>query len=264
MANKIKFNFTKEFLLNERKNGKSLFEIAKNTGVCYGTVYAYCLKFNIPIRKLVYRNGIYSKKSKKPCPICKEKMIRLYSNSCTSCSNKLRWSDKIYKDTTSKNISKSIKNKFLYDVSYQKAIYSSRQKEDYKNNMKNSSSFLWKDNNYVNKVKKGRKEGLQIKPNKPEKLIRTLLNKQFPNEYKFVGDGRFWIERFNPDFINCNGQKKIIEMFGDYWHRNTQQRDKERLETYSKYGYNTLIIWEKELKNIDEIRKKIIEFQKKD
>lgn len=101
-----------------------------------------------------------------------------------------------------------------------------------------------------------------IAPNKPETYLIKLLNKLLPKEYKFVGDGKFFIFGFNPDFVNCNGQKKIIEMFGDYWHNRTdaKKRDILRLIAYKNYGYKTLIIWEHELKNLEKVTNKIKEF----
>jgi len=88
------------------------------------------------------------------------------------------------------------------------------------------------------------------KINKSEKRLNKILNKLFPKEYKFVGNSKIWIGNFNPDFINCNGQKKIIEFYGDYWHNlpNYKKRDKRRLKEYSRLGYSTLVIWEHELK----------------
>lgn len=47
-----------------------------------------------------------------------------------------------------------------------------------------------------------------LSPNKTERLISSILNDLFPKNYKFVGNGKFRIERFIPDFININGQKK--------------------------------------------------------
>ena len=104
-----------------------------------------------------------------------------------------------------------------------------------------------------------------MRPNKKELLLNQLLNNFFPNEYKYVGDGQFWIENFNPDFINVNGQKKIIEFFGVYWHSKEEdiERDKERIETYKKYGYKTLVIWENELEDLEKVKEKIREFNKK-
>ena len=53
--------------------------------------------------------------------------------------------------------------------------------------------------------------------------------------------------------MNVNGQKKLIEMFGDYWHSekvqkvSKSQHERERIKHFSEYGYQTLIIWECEL-----------------
>ena len=98
------------------------------------------------------------------------------------------------------------------------------------------------------------------KPNKVEGYLSTILQEIFPNEYKFVGDGSVIIGGFSPDFINVNGQKKIIEMFGDYWHRNDDEGN--RVFQFRLLGFDTLIIWEHEL-NENEIEMtiaKIIEF----
>lgn len=105
-------------------------------------------------------------------------------------------------------------------------------------------------------------KALRLKPNKSEKKLTKLLNQILPNEYKYVGNGKMIIERFNPDFINANGQKKIIELYGDYWHNreDIKKRDKNRLRIYSGYGYKTLIIWENELKDFNKLREKILNF----
>jgi len=83
-----------------------------------------------------------------------------------------------------------------------------------------------------------------------------LLKKSFPNEWKFVGDGQVILGGLNPDFINCNGRKLIIELFGDYWHGAKCTRpfvtEEERRDVYGKYGYRQLVIWEHELKELPE------------
>lgn len=69
---------------------------------------------------------------------------------------------------------------------------------------------------------------------------------------KFVGDGSFWIERLNPDFI-VDGQRKVIEVFGDYWHTGKMLRnDWRRTESgrkfiFNQYGYDALVIWSSEM-----------------
>ena len=56
--------------------------------------------------------------------------------------------------------------------------------------------------------------------------------------------------------------KKIIELYGDYWHNTKDgiKRNKRRLRVYKKYGYKTLIIWEHELKDLSKLICKIEEF----
>ncbi len=108
--------------------------------------------------------------------------------------------------------------------------------------------------------------GNKVKPNKPEKFLTKLLQKLFPNEWKYVGDGQFILAGKCPDFININGQKKIIELFGDYWHSeevtgiSKEQHEQERVDHFTQYGYQTLVIWECELKDIKSIENKIIDF----
>jgi len=119
-------------------------------------------------------------------------------------------------------------------------------------------------------------------PNKKEQKLLLFLTQILPKKYKFVGDGQVIIGGFNPDFINVNGQKKIIELYGDYWHANPNKysandilfsekmakeiwnKDKKRLKTYSRYGYNTLVIWEHELIDMTKISKKILNFESQD
>lgn len=106
-----------------------------------------------------------------------------------------------------------------------------------------------------------KRQGSNKKMNKPESILNQILHILFLNQYKFVGDGKVIIDRFNPDFID-EKNKKIIEMYGDYWHNlpQTKQRDKRRIKAYTKYNYKTLIIWEHELKDIDYLVGKLITF----
>ena len=98
---------------------------------------------------------------------------------------------------------------------------------------------------------KKRFKGLCKRPTKPERRIINLI-KKYNLPFKYVGDGQVTIEKCNPDFINYNGKKQIIEMFGDYWHKRKPnlrsfQTEKGRKAIFKKYGFKTLIIWEHEL-----------------
>lgn len=124
---------------------------------------------------------------------------------------------------------------------------------------------LWQNKKYVNRIMKARLKALNIKPNKPEKMLNKLLQKILPKEYKYVGNWKFVVGRYNPDFININRQKKIIELYGDYWHNRPdyKKRDKLRIKAYKKYGYQVLIIWQHELKNLDKVTAKILIFNRR-
>lgn len=93
---------------------------------------------------------------------------------------------------------------------------------------------------HIRKVLKRRPmSGLEIK------FLHIVEKYKLP--YKFVGNGKFFIERKNPDFININGEKKAIEV---YWKRhkenirgiNIDEWKSERSKVFSKYGWNLIYI----------------------
>ena len=122
----------------------------------------------------------------------------------------------------------------------------------------------WQDPEFRDRAVKATFEANNLSPNKPEKFLIKLLNKLLPNTYKFVGDGKLIVGGFCPDFVNKENNK-IIEMYGDYWHNRPdyKKRDKRRLIAYKNYNYQTLIIWEHELKNLSKVKNKINRFNKK-
>jgi len=112
------------------------------------------------------------------------------------------------------------------------------------------------------------------KPTNPEKI---LINHSSQNSlpYKYVGDGKFWINlegiNINPDFINVNHKKEFIEVLGCYWHGckrcfpdlfsdieeskahkavlHNVRRDQLKRDLLQKYGYNIIYIWEHEIRD---------------
>jgi len=87
-------------------------------------------------------------------------------------------------------------------------------------------------------------------PNKPEQKLIEIIDK-YNLPYKFVGNGEFIIGGKNPDFLNINGEKKLIEIYGIYWHRNDNPED--RINLFKQYGFNTIIFWENELDDVEKI-----------
>lgn len=123
----------------------------------------------------------------------------------------------------------------------------------------------WNNVNYATKMRKKLLQSILVTPNKKEKQLIKLLKGLLPNEYRFVGNGSVIIEKYNPDFINKK-QNKIIELYGDYWHNRPEvkTRDNKKKTIFEKAGYDLLIVWEKELKNLDKLKQKILCFNKKE
>ena len=84
-------------------------------------------------------------------------------------------------------------------------------------------------------------------PNKTEIRVLNMLNEQLGDEWKFVGDGQIIIGGCCPDFINTNGKKLIVEFYGDFFHKPSDEIYKKKL--YSKFGYDTFAIWSKDIQN---------------
>jgi very-short-patch-repair endonuclease len=98
-----------------------------------------------------------------------------------------------------------------------------------------------------------------VRPNKPEQKILDLLNKNYPNEWEYVGNFGLVLGGLIPDFVNINGEKLLIEVYGDYWHRNSNEQD--RINHFKQFGFSTLIIWEHDInKHITDVEKAISDF----
>ena len=93
-------------------------------------------------------------------------------------------------------------------------------------------------------------------PNKLEERLIDLLAEQFP-QFKYNGNFELGVSLGGliPDFVNVNGQKEVIELFGDYYHSpevtNNDWRRSElgKVMAYSSVGYRCLVIWEHNFNN---------------
>ena len=147
-------------------------------------------------------------------------------------------------------------------------LYGQSRGDVIRQQMSNSTKKFWDNKNKKEKENILRKilKSANSKPNNFEKNGFSIINKLFPNEYKLNVEGKTIIDFKIPDIINVSGYKKIIELFGDYWHsikitgRTKEQEEQQRINAFKKYGYSTLIIWESELKNIESVKQKIIGF----
>lgn len=112
----------------------------------------------------------------------------------------------------------------------------------------------WADPIFAKKVFKS----AEVKPNKLELSFDLFLQDNFPKEWKYVGDGEIFIAGRVPDWININGKKQLIELFGSYWHK--PEDEEIRKSHFKKFGFDTLVIWDKELRNKKQLLSKIKSF----
>lgn len=95
------------------------------------------------------------------------------------------------------------------------------------------------------------------RPNGLESLFGSLA----PDDVKYVGGGDVWIQlpngrSKNPDFLV--GEKKVIELYGDYWHRDDDAD--EMVELYRQAGYDCLVIWESEFNDLESVLDRVANF----
>jgi very-short-patch-repair endonuclease len=117
----------------------------------------------------------------------------------------------------------------------------------------------WQNPETKEKHVKATLKGNQVRPTNIEQTVIDVIT-EYNLPYKYVGNGEVIIEGKNPDFINVNGLKSVIEVYGRYWHQ--IEDEPERIEFFLRYGFRTLILWDREIENIphEEIYQKILKF----
>jgi very-short-patch-repair endonuclease len=102
--------------------------------------------------------------------------------------------------------------------------------------------------------------GEHKRPNKVElKLIDIINRHALP--FKYVGNWELIVGGKCPDFLNTTGKRQLIELFGNYWHTiKARETAEERVDHLRKHGFETLILWEKELDDEPLIVDKILQF----
>lgn len=114
---------------------------------------------------------------------------------------------------------------------------------------------LWQNPEYFKLFFKAIKK----RPTHPEKIF----NEMTPDIIRYTGNRAWWRKlndgkNHNPDF-KITGQNKVIEIFGDYWHRNDNPQD--LIDLYAQAGLDCLIFWENEVyKNPVQIKEKVNNF----
>lgn len=122
---------------------------------------------------------------------------------------------------------------------------------------------VWQDPEKVKIMVSKMRKAKQQRPNNLEASVMELLNKYFPDEWQYSGDGGLVLGRCCPDFVRNHGHNQVIEIYGDYWHRGENPQD--RVDLFDTYGYKTLVIWENEVHSMseDEFVKLVFKFMQK-
>jgi G:T-mismatch repair DNA endonuclease (very short patch repair protein) len=141
---------------------------------------------------------------------------------------------------------------------------------EYAKNHSDRMTKQWKDPEYRERTLRNQRKGNNTKPNKKESFLDNFIQSKAPNQYLLNVNGKTIINGRVPDWININGEKKVILHQGIYWHLgkllkkfpNLTKRKVESIEKkpYNDMGFEVLFIWEDELKNEEKLLAKIQKF----
>lgn len=111
------------------------------------------------------------------------------------------------------------------------------KKRSAENKAKISKSMLklWQDPAFA----RAQVQAFGMRPNHLESEVQAAI-KQFG--FVYVGDGQLAVGGKVPDF--WNGDHKIVEVYGDYWHAG--QNPQDRIDLFKAQGYDCLVVWEHE------------------
>lgn len=98
---------------------------------------------------------------------------------------------------------------------------------------------FWKRKEYREKVIKNSLRALRLRPTSFEKKIIDLC-KKYNLPFRYIGNGQIIIAGKNPDFINTNGKKLLIETFCKFWH--PKNYVVSRTSLFKNYGYGCLFL----------------------
>lgn len=238
----------------------------KNGKVCCSEITNKCPK----IRKKNSKknsgknNGMYGKKHSKETKrkIGEKSKEKIFTDEYreklrqANIGNKKRLGIK-HSDESKLKISNSLKGRTLSEknkLGISKALKGRKFSKEWRHKLSKSRKKLFKDPKFVKKYKKW----ISQKPTKIEVIIEKLVVKY---GFEYVGDFSLWIDGKNPDFINKK-DKKIIEVFGDYWHK--KEDEYIRYKHFKNNGYKILVIWEHEIyKNFENVKRRFYKYEVK-
>lgn len=206
--NERKFNMTKETLQYDYWDcGLSISDISQKYGCSGRLIYKRFIEYGI-------RRRSQKEACKMPIAILKVQRGhgRLGMPRTQAEKEHLR---RLYKKTRTTRA-------YREEVSRQQKVYYSEHPE----RCEYTRSYMrakWGNKEWRDKMVKALLVGLRIRPNGYERELLRVLNTFYPNEWEYVGNGQLIIGGKCPDFVNINGKKQIIEVFGEYWHKEEEE-----------------------------------------
>lgn len=248
-------SWLKEQYLDKRK---SMREIAEEVDCSVGGIQHLLRRYNIPIRSFSevnrgHFNPFYGKKWTET--MRKTHFERRKIKAPNEELEKLYWEKELTIPEIAEMFGVAVSTAWL---TFKRGGIPLRSRSE---NLKRN----WRRREYRRKVVRGVLESSFKRPTGAEaKLIEIIEKNALP--FKYVGNGQQVIAGLCPDFVHNNGDRMVIEVFGDYWHSEknpklTWNRTVEgRKKIFSKAGYRTLIIWEHELEDEASVLKKVSTF----
>jgi len=243
----------KDKIINLYKKGLSSQQIGPLFNVSWATINRRLKRWGITIR---YQYPIWNKGLTKDT----DERVRKSSEKSSRMSGHIHTLEarlKMSESQKGKNIWS--KGKQLTSTTRKKmsqAIKKRWQDPEYRVRISQMMKERWADPEYANRVRPLIIKANSKKPTRPERQLIKLI-KKYNLPFKYTGDGSFSICGFNPDFVNSNGAKTVIEVFGDYWHsekkvRSWKETELGRIMAYNSFGFKCIILWEKELNTLPE------------
>jgi hypothetical protein len=124
--------------------------------------------------------------------------------------------------------------------------------------------IVWKRQEHRDKTVKNTLKSLMRRPTNPERSLISII-KRYHFPFRYVGNGEVLIDGKSPDFISTDKSNKVIEVFGVVFHDPNRafmrvpydQTVEGRIAHYKKNGFDCLILWDYEIKHVQEVCSKI-------
>ncbi len=238
----------KEQISNLYNAGLSCQQIGPPLGLSWATINRRLQKWGIPIR---YQYPAWNK----GLTVSTDERVRRNSEKTNRMiGHKHSLETKIKMSISRKGKNTWSKGRSLSDEHKRKIAEASKkhwENPEYRARQIQRMREAWANPDYISRVRPLIIKGNYSKPTKPEKRLLDIIQR-YNLPFKYTGDGSFSICGFHPDFVNCNGKKTVIEVFGDYWHgegaRNWKETELGRIMAFNSFGFRCIIIWENELK----------------